>query len=140
MSCNYKDISSLLKQWLIRSVDVGQYKFAGGQIAPAITIVANKAKQSPPPGTEVFGLECVIYYPEPQDNQYMGAVSTTDRWEIQIRQWDINGTTLEAKDCAIASSPYPVTSTIRVPGSGTTGQPEIYRLILEVARYVSQYD
>ncbi len=120
------------------SVAIGQYVFAGGLIAPAITIVGNRAKQSPTPGTEVKGLECVVFYPEPQDNQYMGSISVIDRWEVQIRQWDVNGTTLEAKDCAIASCPYPIVSNIRVPGSGTTGQPEIYRIVVEVARYVTQ--
>ena len=137
---SYKEISIKLREWLMESVQIGQYVFAGGQLAPAVTIVGNRAKQSPTPGTEVKGLECLIFYPEPQDNQYMGTVSVTDRWEVQIRQWDIDNTVLEAKDSAIASCPYPIISSIRVPGSGTTGQPEVYRLILEVARYVSQDD
>lgn len=140
MACTYQDIAILLRNWLFDSIEIGQYIFAGGLSAPALTIVGNRAKQSPIPGTEVKGLEGVIFYPEPQDNQLMGSISVVDRWEIQIRQWDCEGTILEAKDNAIACCPYPIISSIRVPGSGTTGQPEIYRLILEVAHYVSQYN
>lgn len=140
MACNYQDIAILLRNWLFDSIEIGQYIFTGGLTAPALTIVGNRAKQSPTPGTEVKGLEGVIFYPEPQDNQYMGSVAVSDRWEIQIRQWDCEGTILEAKDNAIACCPYPIISSIRVPGSGTAGQPEIYRLILEVARHVSQYN
>jgi hypothetical protein len=138
MVCTYQDTAILLRNWLFDSIEIGQYVFAGGLIAPALTIVGNRAKQSPAPGTDIKGLEGVIFYPEPQDNQLMGSISVTDRWEVQIRQWDINGTVLDAKDNAIAFCPYPVVSSIRVASSGTTGQPEIYRLILEVARYVSQ--
>ena len=139
MAYSYQGTAILLRNWLFDSVDVGQYAFAGGLSAPALTIVGNRAKQSPTPGTEVSGLECVVFYPEPQDNQLMGSISVSDRWEVQIRQWDINKTILDAKDSAIASCPYPIVSTIMVQGSGVTGQPEIYRLILEVARYVSQF-
>ena len=139
MAYSYQGTAILLRNWLFDSVDVGQYAFAGGLSAPALTIVGNRAKQSPAPGTEVTGLECVVFYPEPQDNQLMGSISVSDRWEVQIRQWDVNETILDAKDSAIASCPYPIVSTIRVQGSGVTGQPEIYRLILEVARYVSQF-
>ena len=139
MAYSYQGTAILLRNWLFDSVDVGQYAFAGGLSAPALTIVGNRAKQSPAPGTEVTGLECVVFYPEPQDNQLMGSISVSDRWEVQIRQWDVNKTILDAKDSAIASCPYPIVSTIRVQGSGVTGQPEIYRLILEVARYVSQF-
>lgn len=140
MACTYQDTAILLRNWLFDSIEIGQYIFAGGLSAPALTIVGNRAKQSPIPGTEVKGLEGVVFYPEPQDNQLMGSISVVDRWEVQIRQWDCEGTILEAKDNAIACCPYPIISSIRVPGSGTTGQPEIYRLILEVARYVSQYN
>ena len=139
MAYSYQGTAILLRNWLFDSVDVGQYAFAGGLSAPALTIVGNRAKQSPAPGTEVTGLECVVFYPEPQDNQLMGSISVSDRWEVQIRQWDVNKTILDAKDSAIASCPYPIVSTIMVQGSGVTGQPEIYRLILEVARYVSQF-
>lgn len=140
MACTYQDTAILLRNWLFDSIEIGQYIFAGGLSAPALTIVGNRAKQSPIPGTEVKGLEGVVFYPEPQDNQLMGSISVVDRWEVQIRQWDCEGTILEAKDNAIACCPYPIISSIRVPGSGTTGQPEIYRLILEVVRYVSQYN
>ncbi len=140
MACSYQDTAILLRNWLFDSVNVGQYLFPGGLSSPALTIVGNRAKQSPAPGTAVTGLECVVFYPEPQDNQLMGSVSVVDRWEVQIRQWDCEGTILDAKDSAIACCPYPIVSSIRVPGSGTTGQPEIYRLILEVARHVSQYN
>jgi hypothetical protein len=140
MACSYQDTAILLRNWLFDSVNVGQYLFPGGLSSPALTIVGNRAKQSPAHGTEVTGLECVVFYPEPQDNQLMGSVSVVDRWEVQIRQWDCEGTILDAKDSAIACCPYPIVSSIRVPGSGTTGQPEIYRLILEVARHVSQYN
>ena len=138
MICTYQDTAILLRNWLFDSIEIGQYNFAGGLTAPALTIVGNRAKQSPSPGTEVKGIEGVIFYPEPQDNQYMGSVSVIDRWEVQIRQWDVNNPILEAKDMAIASCPFPIISSIRVAGNGTTGQPEIYRLVLEVARYVNQ--
>lgn len=135
----YKEMAAHLKSWVadVLSQEIGSYHWANQIVTPAVTIVGNQQTQHPPAGVRVEGLECVIFYPEPNNRTLMGNHLTLDNWVVLLKQWDNNKSTLPIKDTLIRTSLYPVTGQLKIEGNAVLAIPEMFRIVITIPNYLT---
>lgn len=108
---------------------LGTYTLSGHAI-PAIAIISGE-QEYPPPGTQIDGIEAVVYLPTMSASDRLDGAMSKRKWEVLIKFWgtQTNPEILAKIDEIVAKMPWQLESLLHMPPVQSRMQPEIIRII-----------
>lgn len=103
---------------------LGEYHFSDGTTGEAIAVLPDDTLgyNYPGNGTDTEGIECVIVRPYPTIQHLLGGDRTLSyKWQITLKQWNSNGSLLEAANRVVAGLDYCMSSPAWVPPNANLG-------------------
>ena len=121
-----KELRSLLEETLTGLL--GTYTFANRRKASAIAVIQSY-EVYPPPGTDIQGLEVIIYCPTGTPQATLNGYRVENNWSIHLKAWD-KKSLQPALHRLLALDQLHIKQTIPIAANEILGIPEMMTLTI----------
>lgn len=102
---------------------LGRYRFANGRPSPAFGVIKGN-ETYPPDGTDIIGLEAILFYPTIEASPTLTGYKVRQNWTLHLKQWQPGQSVNPAIERVLQSPDILVQRVIRVPAQERLGIPE----------------
>ncbi|MBD2570055.1 hypothetical protein [Anabaena lutea] len=104
---------------------LGIYKFTDGTQTPAIAVISGNGELYPPEGTQVTGLEVVIFTPTLAPAALLQGYKVKEQWVIHLKQWTVGMSVQLALDSLLSAEleGFVISQIVEIPADYRMGIP-----------------